>query len=121
MPLTLDDRDQALLNGDGGPAAALAMRVVSRTAEVMRAERLVDITGAHIDSCLYNGQASVDFPRRLAEGGAQVLVPSTLNVSSLDLIHPELFRGDAHTASQGRLLMELYEGCLLYTSPSPRD
>ena len=110
MPLTLDDRDQALLNGDGGPAAALAMRIVIRTAEVMRAERLVDITGAHIDSCLYNGQASVDFPKRLADGGAQVVVPATLNVSSLDLIHPELFRGDAHTASQGRLLMELYEG-----------
>jgi predicted aconitase len=86
------------------------MRIVSRTAEVMRAERLVDITGAHIDSCLYNGQASVDFPKRLADGGAQVVVPATLNVSSLDLIHPELFRGDTHTASQGRLLMELYEG-----------
>ena len=113
MPLTLDDRDQALLNGEGGPAAALAMRVVSRTADVMQAERLIDITGAHIDSCIYTGDAGVDFARRLADGGARVAVPATLNVSSLDLIHPELFRGDAHTAAQGRLLMELYErmGC----------
>ncbi len=110
MPLTLDDRDQALLNGAGGAAAALAMRVVSRTAEVMQAQRLIDITGAHIDSCLSTGQASVDFAQRLADGGAQVSVPATLNVSSLDLIHPELFRGDAHTAEQGRRLMELYEG-----------
>lgn len=113
MPLTLDDRDQALLNGERGPAAALAMRVVSRTADVMQAERLIDITGAHIDSCIYTGDAGVDFAQRLADGGAQVSVPATLNVSSLDLIHPELFRGDAHTATQGRLLMELYEymGC----------
>lgn len=113
MPLTLDDRDESLLAGEAGPAAALAMRVVSRTAEVMQAERLVDITGAHIDSCIYNGQASVDFAQRLADSGAQVRVPTTLNVSSIDLIHPELFRGDAHTAAQGRLLMELYEsmGC----------
>lgn len=113
MPLILDDRDQALLQGDAGPAAQLAMRIVTRTAEVMRAERLIDISGAHIDSCIYNGQASVDFAQRLADDGAAVTVPTTLNVSSLDLIHPELFRGDAHTAAQGRLLMELYEamGC----------
>lgn len=113
MPLALDDRDQALLAGADGPAAALAMRVVTRTAEVMLAERLVDITGAHIDSCIYTGDAGVDFAQRLADGGGHVAVPSTLNVSSLDLIHPELFRGDARTAAQGRLLMELYEsmGC----------
>ena len=100
MPLTLDDRDQALMNGEGGPAAALAMRVVSRTADVMQAERLIDITGAHIDSCIYTGDAGVDFARRLTDGGARVAVPATLNVSSLDLIHPELFRGDAHTADR---------------------
>ena len=109
MPLTLDARDQALLGGTAGPAAALAMRVVVRTAESMEANHLLDITGAHIDSCLYHGQAGLDFAQRLAGDGAQVSVPTTLNVSSLDLLHPELYRGDDHTR------------CLLYTSPSPRD
>ena len=113
MPLTLDARDQALLDGTAGPAAALAMRVVVRMAESMEAEHLLDITGAHIDSCLYHGQAGLDFAQRLADDGAQVSVPTTLNVSSLDLLHPELYRGDDHTRDQARALMNAYEamGC----------
>ena len=113
MPLALDDRDQALLDGEHGPAAALAMRVVVRTAESMQADRLLDITGAHIDSCLYHGQAGLDFAERLAADGATVAVPTTLNVSSLDLLHPELYRGDDHTRTQARALMAAYEamGC----------
>ena len=113
MPLTLDARDQALLDGTAGPAAALAMRVVVRTAESMEAEHLLDITGAHIDSCLYHGQAGLDFAQRLANDGAQVSVPTTLNVSSLDLLHPELYRGDDHTRDQARALMNAYQamGC----------
>ena len=55
------------------------------------AERLLDITGAHIDSCLYHGQAGLDFAQRLGDDNAQVAVPTTLNVSSLDLLHPELY------------------------------
>ena len=113
MPLALNDRDEAFLAGEFGDAAALAMRVVVRTAESMQAERLLDITGAHIDSCLYHGQAGLDFAERLAAGGARVAVPTTLNVSSIDLLHPELYRGDDHTRVQARALMETYErmGC----------
>jgi predicted aconitase len=102
-----------MLDGEHGPAVALAMRVVVRTAASMQAEHLLDITGAHIDSCLYHGQVGLDFARRLADDGARVSVPTTLNVSSLDLLHPELYRGDDHTRTQARALMAAYEemGC----------
>ena len=33
-------------------------------------------------------------------------VPTTLNVGTLDLLHPELWRGSAEVAERGRLLME---------------
>ena len=113
MSLALSETDQAFLDGAHGPAAALAMRVVVRTAEAMQATALLDITGAHIDSCLYHGQAGLDFAQRLADDGGQVVVPTTLNVSSLDLLHPELYRGDDDTRIQARRLMEAYEqmGC----------
>jgi len=113
MTLTLDARDEAMLAGDHGDAAALSMRVIARVAASMQAEMLLDITGAHIDSCLYHGQAGLDFARRLADEGARVIVPTTLNVSSLDLLHPELYRGDNHTRTQALALMEAYEemGC----------
>jgi hypothetical protein len=84
------------------------MRLIVRAAEVTGAERLIDITGAHVDSCLYHGEASLDFVDRLSEGDARVAVPTTLNVGAVDLLHPELYRGDPHVADRGRLLMERY-------------
>jgi predicted aconitase len=89
------------------------MRLVVRAAEVLGAARLIPITRAHVDSCLYHGEATVDFVERLIAGGAQVTVPTTLNVGALDLLHPELWRGDATAADRGRLLMGHYRslGC----------
>jgi hypothetical protein len=84
------------------------MRVIEHMARVTGAHRLIDITGAHIDSCLYHGRAGLDFAERLARAGARVTVPATLNVSSLDLLHPGLFRGDADTARDARALMDAY-------------
>ena len=72
MTLTLDSRDEAMLAGDHGDAVALAMRVITRVAASMQAESLLDISGAHIDSCLYHGQAGLDFALRLADDGATV-------------------------------------------------
>ena len=106
--IELTERDQALLDGHGGDAAALAMRVLVRSAALMGAERLLDITSAHIDGCLYHGQASLDFVERLVAGGGKVVVPTTLNVGSLDLIHPELFRGEAAVKSQAERLMQAH-------------
>ena len=84
------------------------MRLVVRAAEATGADRIIDITRAHVDSCLYHGEATLDFVQRLVDGGARVGVPTTLNVGALDLLHPELFRGDRRVAERGRLLMERY-------------
>jgi predicted aconitase len=102
-----------MLRGDAGAGVALAMRLVVRAAEVQRADRLIPISGAHIDSCLYHGQASLDFVRRLGADGAQVAVPTSLNVGGLDLLHPELWRGDPRDAARNRELMDAYRslGC----------
>lgn len=84
------------------------MRLVVRAAEVTGATELIDISSAHVDSCLYHGEASLDFVQRLVDGRARVAVPTTLNVGALDLLHPELYRGDAGRAKRGRLLMDRY-------------
>ena len=88
------------------------MRVVVRTAESMEAEHLLDITGAHIDSCLYHGQAGLDFAQRLADDGAQVSVPTTLNVSS-PTCSTRSFTEATTTRVTERALMNAYEamGC----------
>jgi predicted aconitase len=84
------------------------MELLVAAAPSMGADSLLDITAAHIDGCLYHGTAGVDFARSLIDGGARVAVPTTLNVSSLDLIHPELYRGDPESASASTALMDSY-------------
>lgn len=102
-----------MLSGEQGDGTALAMRLVARAAEVLGAGSLIDVTRAHVDSCLYHGKATLDFVDRLVDGGAQVRIPTTLNVGGLDLLHPELWHGDQLTAQRSRLLMDRYRslGC----------
>jgi len=113
MTMQLSDSDAAMLAGDAGSGLALAMRVLLAVGRSMGAERLLDITRAHIDGCLYQGPVGLDFVERLAAEGAQVQVPTTLNVGSLDLLHPDLYRGDPKAAVDSRRLMQAYEnlGC----------
>lgn len=111
--MRLTDRDRATLDGELGEAPHIALELVVAAGEAMGARELVDISRAHIDGCLYHGVAGLDFARRLADAGGEVAVPTTLNVTSLDLLHPDLYRGDAGVADRSRELMAAYEsmGC----------
>jgi len=62
----------------------MAMRIIVRMAGVFGAERLLDITAAHIDSTIFMGDATLEYAERLAGLGARVAVPSTTNVSGVD-------------------------------------
>jgi len=97
-----------MLAGDAGASVALAMQVVVSMAEVVHAERLIAVSSAHIDSCLYHGSVGLDFAERLAEGGGRVRVPTTLNVSSLDLLHPEIVRLPRDERDRARRQMDAY-------------
>jgi hypothetical protein len=81
-----------MLDGERGAAAGMAMAVLVRFCAALGAKELLDITRAHIDGCLYHGQAGLDFVDRLVALNGKVRVPTTLNVGSIDLIHPELMR-----------------------------
>ena len=73
-----------MVNGEGGPAQALAMSILVRMADVYGATELMDISQAHIDSTIYLGDATLEFAERLASLGARVAVPTSLNVSGVD-------------------------------------
>ena len=73
-----------MVNGEGGPAQALAMSILVRMADVYGASELMDISQAHIDSTIYLGDATLEFAERLASLGARVAVPTSLNVSGVD-------------------------------------
>lgn len=113
MTLTLSPRDQSMLNGEQGAAAQMAMRILTTMAEVYGASELLDITAAHIDGCLYHGYSGLEFAEKLVAGGAQVVVPTSLNVGAMDLIHPEHFQGTEQVADWATRTMKAYEamGC----------
>jgi predicted aconitase len=114
VPFTLDAADAATLAGQRGEAAQFAMRILVAFSESLGARRLLDIEGAHIDGCLYHGQVNLDFVERLVALGGRVRVPTTLNVGSMDLIHPELMLQPAAEQAPLRRLMEAHEelGCV---------
>jgi predicted aconitase/predicted aconitase with swiveling domain len=82
--IELTEFDQALLDGQHGQAAQMAMHIVLRMAELQGARSLVDVTQAHIDGCIYTGPASLRFAQQLVQWGAKVRVPTTLNSISVD-------------------------------------
>jgi predicted aconitase len=108
VPVELTEGDRAVLRGERGEAVALAMRIVVEMAGVSAAERLIDVTSAHVDGCLYHGVAGLEFAQRLVAGGARVAVPTTLNVGALDLLHPDPYRGDPGVAANARRQMDAY-------------
>ena len=80
----LNLRDRAMLEGDFGEGVRLAMRILTRMAEIQGANAMMDISAAHIDSTIYMGEANLEFAERLADAGARVAVPTTLNVTGVD-------------------------------------
>jgi predicted aconitase len=114
MALALSTFDQELLDGEHGEAAGFAMRLLVRFAEAVEAGSFIDAEAAHIDGCLYLGQVSLDFVEHLVTLGGRVRVPTTLNVGSIDLIHPDLFRGEDDVRTGGTRLMQAHVdlGCV---------
>lgn len=62
----------------------MAMSILHRMLPVFGVDRFMDIEAAHIDSTVYMGVATMEYAERLADLGAKVSVPSTLNVSGVD-------------------------------------
>jgi cis-L-3-hydroxyproline dehydratase len=109
MSLLLTDKDREMLRGDHGPATKMAMSILVRMADIAGAEKLLDITGAHIDSTVYIGDAGLEFAERLAGLGAQVSVPTTLNVSGLDEHHWQEWAVPNDWARQAHRQMVAYQ------------
>ncbi|MBD0678738.1 aconitase X [Pseudomonas sp. PSB11] len=82
--IELSEFDHALLDGTHGKAAQMAMQIVLRLAELQGAQRLIDVSQAHIDGCIYTGPASLRFAQQLVQWGAKVRIPTTLNSISVD-------------------------------------
>lgn len=84
MALELTEADRAMLNGAEGEVTQLAMEIICAMAANQGARRLVDVVQAHIDGCIYASPANLIFAEKMADMGARVRVPTTMNAISVD-------------------------------------
>jgi len=80
----LDEHDKALLAGENGSAAKIAMEILCLMAAASGADRLVGISRGHIDGSILAHSANLVFAETLAGLGARVAVPTTINAISVD-------------------------------------
>jgi len=88
--LDLSPADQAMLAGGKGEAVQQAMRILCAMAANQGGSRLIDVTQAHIDGCIYASPANLTFAERMADAGARVAIPTTMNAISVDRLHWEM-------------------------------
>jgi predicted aconitase len=107
--LELTSDEQAILAGEKGQAAQIALRIVVKMGKLFGAAKLLPVSQAHIDSGIYEGQSGLDFVEMLLAKGARVAVPTSMNVVSLDLERwQENSRVSRSFASPARRLAEAY-------------
>lgn len=82
--LNLTTADRSMLDGDDGPTVKLAMETLCTMAVLQGASRLIDVSRVHIDGCIYANHANLRFAQTMAEMGAKVRVPTTMNAISVD-------------------------------------
>lgn len=82
--LELTDRDRAVLGGAEGPAAQMAMEIICLMAASDGTRALTDVTRGHIDGCILAHSANLIFAEKLADLGAKVVAPTTINAISVD-------------------------------------
>ncbi|WP_104666524.1 cis-3-hydroxy-L-proline dehydratase [Ensifer adhaerens] len=82
--LDLTEDDRAMLDGRDGVAVQQAMRIIAAMAAGQGAERLIDVVQGHIDGCIYASPANLTFAEKMADMGAKVRVPTTMNAISVD-------------------------------------
>jgi predicted aconitase len=98
----LTDEEQAMLNGEYGEAAEIAMSVLAKLGDIYRADRMIEVEGVHIDGAAYGWieDAGLELVERFCNSGAAFKVPATLNPSSIDFDMWREFRVPASIAQK---------------------
>lgn len=85
--MRLTAEEEAMLAGDGGPAARRAMEILVALGTIYGAEDLVPVSSVQVAGVSFGnvGQAGLEFIEEWADQGARVVVPTTLNPAGMDL------------------------------------
>lgn len=82
--LDLTQEDRAQLSGDPADPATFAMEAICTMAVALGARGLTEVSRGHIDGCILAHDANLIFAERMADMGARVSIPTTINAISVD-------------------------------------
>lgn len=82
--LTLNSKDQSILDGNHGAAQQIAMETICKMAAIQNAKELIDVTKGHIDGCILAHDANLIFAEKMYQLGAAISIPTTINAISVN-------------------------------------
>jgi len=106
--MKLTDHEKDILDGREGPAVQIALSSLVDMGEAFGAEELIAVSQAHIDAAVYMVDAQIEFVERLADLGARLSIPSSLNAASIDLKNPQALRVPETLLEKCRRLEKAY-------------
>jgi hypothetical protein len=109
--MVLTQEEEAMLKGEQGEAAKLAMEILVKVGEKFGAKRLVPVTSAHIVLAMYKSifDAGVEVCEKFAALGAKFRVPTTLDPSGMDTQNWQAFKTPADYAAKQQRVAKAYE------------
>jgi len=119
----LSKREERILEGELGEAYRLAMEVVVKVGDVLGAERLINISSAHISGVSYKniGDEGLEFLRELRDNGGRFTVKTTVNPSGIDIINWKKMNVDKNFALKQLEIIKIFRdmGALTLLSCTP--
>lgn len=106
--LELSSSDRSRLAAEPMDPTALALEVICTMALAIGAKNLIDVSRGHIDGCILAHDANLIFAERMAELGARVGIPTTINAISVDRENCENQGYPADFRDKARRLADAY-------------
>ena len=106
--MRLTDEEKSILDGKRGEAARIALSVLVDLGQLFDADELMRVSQVHIDATLYMVDAGLEFAEKMADRGAKVAVPTSLNPSAIDLQRWEQYRVPAEILPKHKRLEAAY-------------
>ncbi len=105
--MQLTQEEQAMLDGEHGPAVRKAMQILAALGTIYGAEDMIPVSSVQVAGVSYDnlGEAGLDWLREMADGGGRAQVLTTLNPAGLDLENwPTLGIDPAFAERQGQVI-----------------
>jgi predicted aconitase len=108
----LTREDEALLKGEHGQGAEIAMSVLVKLGEMYQADRMLNVENVHIDGAAYGwiNESGLELVERLFASGTRFRVPATLNPSSIDFDMWQKLNVPSCIAEKQMRLAKAFEG-----------